>query len=65
MTKYPKESLPVLAKIVYQGDLGESTWYEVVYYYNKWRCFAGSDTFSGGERVVKWIHIEDIKGWVE
>lgn len=49
--------MPVLAVIEMQGDLGRSEWQEVVYHDgDNWQSFAGSTTFSKGERVLKWIY---------
>ena len=50
---------PILAKIEHINDLGKSTWYEVVYFDKHWRCYAGSDTFKDGEKVVKWRYCKD------
>ena len=58
--KTPKECRPVLAKIEQINDLGKSTWYEVVYYDDKWYSYSGSKTFDDGEQVVKWKYCEDI-----
>jgi hypothetical protein len=55
----PSELKPVLAKIDHINSLGKSTWYEVVYYDKHWRCYAGSDTFKDGEKVVKWRYCKD------
>ena len=50
---------PILAKIEHINDLGKSYWYEVVYYYEKWRSYTGSKTFEDGEQVVKWKYAKD------
>jgi hypothetical protein len=56
-----KELEPVLAKISHQSDLGNTQWYEVVYYENnKWCSYSGSKTFNDGERVVEWVYCSDI-----
>jgi hypothetical protein len=55
----PIELEPVLAEIEHINDLGRSTWYEVVYFDGKWRCYAGSKTFKDGERVIKWKYAKD------
>lgn len=51
----PSELEPVLAKI----EHGKLSWYEVVYFDKHWRCYAGSDTFEDGEKVVKWRYCKD------
>lgn len=59
--EYPNELEPVLAKITHQNDLGQSQWYEVVYYVDgKWCSYSGSKTFEDGERVVEWVHCHNI-----
>lgn len=58
----PKESEPVLAEISAQGDLGRSSWFEVVYYdeeSGRWRSFSGSSTFEDGEQVLRWVYAKD------
>jgi hypothetical protein len=50
---------PVLAEISHVNDLGTSTWYEVVFYSDKWYSYAGSKTFDDGERVIKWKYCKD------
>jgi len=55
----PNESEPVLALITHQSDLGESKWYEVVYFLRKWCSYSGSNTFEDGEQVVKWKYVKD------
>lgn len=50
---------PILAKIEHINDLGKSSWYEVVYYDDKWYSYAGSKTFEDGEQVVKWKYVKD------
>jgi len=55
----PIDLEPVLAQIEHINDLGKSTWYEVVYYYERWRAYAGSKTFEDGEKVVKWKYTKD------
>jgi len=55
----PSELEPVLAKIEHINSLGKSSWYEVVYFDKYWRCYAGSDTFKDGEKVVKWRYCKD------
>ena len=55
----PNELEPVLAQIEHINDLGKSSWYEVVYYYEKWRSYTGSKTFEDGEQVVKWKYAKD------
>lgn len=55
----PSELEPVLAKIEHINSLGKSSWYEVVYFDEHWRCYAGSDTFKDGEKVVKWRYCKD------
>lgn len=52
---------PVLAKIHTVGELGNSSWYEVVYHNGtEWCCYAGSDTFKNGEHVLRWKYCKDI-----
>ena len=58
--KTPKECRPVLAKIEQINYLGKSTWYEVVYYDDKWYSYSGSKTFQDGEKVIDWKYCEDI-----
>ena len=56
----PNELEPVLAKISHQNDLGNSHWYEVVYYVDgKWFSYSGSKTFEDGERVVEWVYCSE------
>lgn len=55
----PNELEPVLALITHQGDLGKSEWYEVVFFYDKWYSYEGSNTFDYGEQVVKWKYAKD------
>lgn len=55
----PSELEPVLAKIEHINSLGKSSWYEVVYFDEHWRCYAGSNTFKDGEKVVKWRYCKD------
>lgn len=56
----PKEPIGVLAEISGQYDRGKSSWYEVVYYDgDEWCSYKGSDTFEDGEKVIRWIYIED------
>ena len=50
----PDELEPVLAKIEHINSLGNSKWYEVVYYDGNWCSYSGSNTFNDGEKVVKW-----------
>ena len=60
MKEVPNELEPVLAKISYQNDLGNSNWYEVVYYVDgKWCSYNGSKTFDDGERVVEWVYCSE------
>ena len=59
MGKCPSELEPVLAKIEHINSLGKSSWYEVVYFDKHWRCYAGSNTFKDGEKVVKWRYCKD------
>lgn len=63
--KNPEDYKPVLAKITKQGDLGKSTWHEVVYFdearTNEWASYAGSNTFDDGEKVIAWSYVEDIE----
>lgn len=55
----PNELEPVLAEIEHVNDLGKSKWYEVVYFYEKWQSYSGSETFEDGEQVVKWKYCKD------
>lgn len=55
----PSELEPVLAKIEHINSIGKSSWYEVVYFDGNWRCYAGSNTFKDGEKVVKWRYCKD------
>ena len=50
---------PILAKIEHINDLGKSTWYEVVYYDDKWYSYSGIKTFEDGEQVVEWKYCKD------
>jgi hypothetical protein len=60
MEEVPIELEPVLAKISHQYDLGNSQWYEVVYYVNgKWCSYGGSNTFEDGEIVVEWVYCSE------
>ncbi|QOI71090.1 hypothetical protein pEaSNUABM47_00151 [Erwinia phage pEa_SNUABM_47] len=57
----PKELEPVIAKIAVIGELGKSSWYEVVYHNgDEWCCYAGSKTFQDGERVLDWKYCTDV-----
>lgn len=57
----PQDLEPVLAKIHTYGELGKSEWYEVVYHNGtEWCCYAGSDTFKDGEKVLSWKYCKDI-----
>lgn len=55
----PNELEPVLAKIEHINDLGKSTWYEVVYYDEKWCSYSDSKTFEDGEKVVNWKYCKN------
>ena len=55
----PSELEPVLAKIEHINSLGKSSWYEVVYFDGYWQCYAGSNTFKDGEKVIKWRYCKD------
>ena len=55
----PNELEPVLALLTHQGDLGLNEWYEVVYFSQQWRSYAGSKTFEDGEQVIKWKYVKD------
>jgi hypothetical protein len=60
MEEVPIKLEPVLAKISHQNDLGNSHWYEVVYYVNgKWFSYSGSKTFYDGERVIEWVYCNE------
>lgn len=59
LNETPADVKPVLAKIEHINSLGKSSWYEVVYFDEHWRCYAGSDTFKDGEKVVKWRYCKD------
>ena len=57
----PKRPDPVLAVIEAQGSLGRSEWREVVAHNgDQWVSFEGSDTFEDGERVLKWIYVNEV-----
>jgi hypothetical protein len=58
-SKCPSELEPVLAQIEHTNSLGKSSWCEVVYFDGDWRCYAGSDTFKDGEKVVRWRYCKD------
>lgn len=62
MKKQPlKDLVPILAQIEHINCLGKSTWYEVVYYSNNnWHSYAGSKTFTDGEKVINWRYCEDL-----
>lgn len=55
----PIQLEPVLAEIEQINDLGKSKWYEVVYFDEKWRSYAGSKTFEDGEKVIRWKYAKD------
>lgn len=55
----PVKLEPVIAEIEEINDLGKSKWYEVVYFDDMWRSYFGSNTFTDGERVVKWKYCKD------
>lgn len=56
----PKEFEPILAKIKHLTSLGTSTWYEVVYFCEKWKSYSESKTFEDGEQVIQWIYCKDL-----
>lgn len=57
----PTELEPVLAKIFTSGELGKSEWYEVVYHNGtEWCCYAGSNTFTDGEKVLSWKYCKEV-----
>ena len=58
--KKPSELEPVLAEISHIDNLGKSKWFEVVYYDNGWRSYAGSKTFEDGEIVIKWKYCKGL-----
>lgn len=60
MTDVPIELEPVLAKIEHMNELGLSSWYEVVYFAEKWCSYSGSKTFDDGEKVVKWKYCKNL-----
>lgn len=45
---------PILAKIEHINDLGKSTWYEVVYYDDKWYSYSGSKTTGRYKSDLLW-----------
>jgi hypothetical protein len=56
----PEALRPVLAKITVQGDLGMSTWYEVVYHNgDDWKGYSGGSSMDDGETVVTWKYVEE------
>jgi hypothetical protein len=55
----PNQLEPVLAEISHVNDLGVSTWYEVIYYFDKWCSYSCSKTFENGEQVIKWKYCKD------
>ena len=62
--KVPNTLEPIIAKITMIGELGKSTWYEVIYYdifKNNWCSFAGSDTFNHyGYKILNWKYCKEI-----
>ncbi len=61
MRGLPTEDKCVLAVITHQGCLGLSVWREVVAHNGKeWISYAGSDTFSDGEQVSKWVYCDEV-----
>ena len=55
----PPEGVPVLALITAVTDLCTHQWREVVHHDgDRWRPYAGSDTFADGEQVERWIAAE-------
>ena len=56
----PIELEPVLAKINHVNDLGISSWHEVIFYFQGWQSYSGSNTFNDGEKVVNWKYCKDI-----
>lgn len=62
--KVPDTLEPVVAEITTVGELGRSTWYEVIYYdifNNEWESFAGSYTFGHcGFKVLKWKYCKEV-----
>lgn len=58
---FPTPLEPVLAKIHTIGELGNSTWYEVVFYDDtEWCSYDGSDTFQNGEHVLSCKYCSEI-----
>ena len=58
--KKPANMKPVLARIHHQNSLGNSKWYEVVYYDGeKWCPYAGSETFNDGQQVMRWKYSDE------
>lgn len=56
----PKILEPILAEIYAITELGESRWFEVIYWDGeKWQSFAGSKTFEDGETVLRWIYAKE------
>ena len=55
----PIQLEPVLAEIEHINDLGKSKWYEVVYFDENWKSYAGSKTFQDGEKVIRWKYAKD------
>ena len=49
-----------IAKIEHISNLGKSTWYEVVVYFNdEWHSYAGNKTFQDGAQVVDWKYCKN------
>lgn len=59
----PKDLRPVLAKISGQNCLGQSSWFEVVYFdediTGQWKSYDGSNTFDNGETVLMWRYADE------
>ena len=50
--------IPILAKIELVEGLRKWTWYEVVFFYDKWHSYE-SKTFKDGANVVEWKYCKE------
>lgn len=55
----PNQLEPIFAEISHVGDLGTSMWFEVIYFFEEWCSYSGSNTFNDGETVIRWKYCKD------
>jgi len=55
----PNKLEPIFAEISHVNDLGTSTWFEVIYFFEEWCSYSGSNTFNDGDTVIRWKYCKD------